>query len=70
MEKKTIIPAFGPLAGMRVLCCGSLLAMPYAGTLLADFGAEVMHIERPGTGDTLRGMGPFAEANGKTVSAA
>jgi len=65
-----IIPDYGPLAGMRVLDAGSLLAMPFAGTLLADFGAEVIHIERPGTGDTLRAMGPFAEFNGKKVSAA
>jgi len=42
--------------------------MPYCGTLLADFGAEVIHIERPGVGDTMRGLAPFATVDGKTVS--
>ena len=44
--------------------------MPFAATMLADFGAEVIHIERPGVGDTLRMLGPFAEVNGKKVSTA
>ena len=49
-ERKQIIPQYGPFAGMRVIDSGSLIAMPYAATLLADFGAEVIHIERPGVG--------------------
>ena len=68
-EKKSLIPEFGPFAGLRVLCAGSLIAMPFAATMLADFGAEVINIERPGAPDTLRGLGPFAEVNGKSVSA-
>ena len=52
-ERKFIIPEYGPFAGMRVVCSGSLVAMPFAATMLADFGAEVIQIERPGVGDTL-----------------
>lgn len=66
-ERKTIIPEYGPFSGMRVVCSGSLIAMPFCATMLADFGAEVIHIERPGVGDTLRLLGPFAEINGKKV---
>lgn len=58
-ERKQIIPQYGPFAGMRVIDSGSLIAMPYAATLLADFGAEVIHIERPGVGDTLRVLAPL-----------
>ena len=43
-----------PLAGIRVLELGNYIAAPTAGRLLADFGAEVIKIERPGTGDELR----------------
>nr|WP_124079754.1 CoA transferase [Pigmentiphaga humi] len=42
------------LAGMKVLELGSLIAGPYAGSLLAQFGAEVIKIEPPGSGDPLR----------------
>ena len=42
MEKRNfIIPEFGPLAGLRVIGAGSLIAMPFAATMMADFGAEV-----------------------------
>lgn len=63
-DRKFIIPEYGPFAGMRVVCSGSLVAMPFAATMLADFGAEVIQIERPGVGDTLRMLAPFAEVNG------
>ncbi|QYN39182.1 CoA transferase [Pseudonocardia sp. DSM 110487] len=43
-----------PLRGVRVLELGNYIAAPTAGRLLADFGAEVIKIERPGTGDELR----------------
>jgi formyl-CoA transferase len=49
----------GPLGGMRVIDIGTMVAGPVAGTLLADFGAEVIKIEQPGHGDTLRHIGPF-----------
>jgi len=44
----------GPLSGFRVLELGNFIAAPTAGRLLADFGAEVIKIERPDTGDELR----------------
>ena len=44
----------GPLAGIRVLEMGQLIAGPFAGCLLAYFGAEVVKIEPPRTGDPLR----------------
>jgi len=44
----------GPLAGVRVLELGSLIAGPFCGKTLADFGAEVVKVEPPGDGDPLR----------------
>lgn len=44
-----------PLTGIRVLDIGTLLAGPVAATFLGDFGAEVIKVEQPGRGDTLRG---------------
>lgn len=44
----------GPLDGVRVLELGNYIAAPTAGRLLADFGAEVIKVERPETGDELR----------------
>jgi crotonobetainyl-CoA:carnitine CoA-transferase CaiB-like acyl-CoA transferase len=67
-DRKYLIPEFGPFAGMRVVESGSLIAMPFAASMLANFGAEVIHIERPGVGDTLRALAPFAKVDGKTVS--
>ena len=43
-----------PLAGVRVLELGNYIAAPTAGRILGDFGAEVIKVERPGTGDELR----------------
>jgi crotonobetainyl-CoA:carnitine CoA-transferase CaiB-like acyl-CoA transferase len=43
-----------PLEGVRVIELGSLIAGPYAGSLLAQFGAEVIKVETPGEGDQLR----------------
>jgi formyl-CoA transferase len=44
----------GPLAGLKVLELGQLIAGPFAAKTLADFGAEVVKIEPPGAGDPLR----------------
>lgn len=44
----------GPLAGIRVLELGNLIAAPTAGRLFAEFGADVVKVERPVTGDELR----------------
>ena len=47
-------PAVSPLAGVRVLELGSLIAGPFCAKTLGDFGAEVIKIEPPGEGDPLR----------------
>ncbi len=52
-----VVPAFGPLEGIRVVGTGQLVAQPYIGTKLAEFGAEVIHVERPG-GDVFRFTAP------------
>src|ERR1700749_2695392 len=46
-----------PLTGLRAIEFGQLLAGPYTGTLLGDFGADVIKIEAPGTGDAMRDWG-------------
>jgi len=51
------------LEGVRVLELGNYMAGPYAGTLLADMGADVVKIEAPGNGDYSRGLGPFARGS-------
>ena len=53
-----VMPRFGPLEGIRAVGTGVLIAQPYIGTKLAEFGAEVIHVERPG-GDTFRFTAPL-----------
>lgn len=48
----------GPLAGVRVLELGRLIAAPFCGQILGDLGADVIKIERVGGGDDIRGYGP------------
>lgn len=48
-----------PLDGIRILDAASLLAAPTSATLLAEYGAEVIKVEQPGTGDTMRRYPPF-----------
>ncbi|GAA4204135.1 CaiB/BaiF CoA transferase family protein [Microbispora amethystogenes] len=52
----------GPLAGTRVVTFAAIYQGPYATTLLADLGADVITVERPGTGDTARAQGGMFEA--------
>ena len=47
-----------PLAGLRVVEAGIALAGPFCGSLLADFGAQVVKVERPDGGDPARLLGP------------
>lgn len=60
-------PRQGPLAHLRVLDLGRIMAAPWATQMLADMGAEVIKIERPGAGDDTRSWGPpfLADAQGE-----
>jgi crotonobetainyl-CoA:carnitine CoA-transferase CaiB-like acyl-CoA transferase len=55
-----------PLTGLRVLEFGQLLAGPYVGTLLGDFGADVVKVEVPPTGDPMRDWGRLRH-NGRSL---
>ncbi len=55
-------PPVGPLAGIRILDAASLLAAPTTASFLSEFGAEVVKVEQPGTGDTMRRYPPFRDA--------
>ncbi len=58
-----------PLEGIRVLSVEQFITGPYCTQLLADFGAEIIKIERPGSGDPRRTMGPYIQTDdGATVS--
>ncbi|WP_164219592.1 CoA transferase [Virgibacillus sp. YIM 98842] len=50
---------FGPLTGIKIIDTSTMIAAPFGATLLADFGAEVIKVELPNKGDTLRTVGPW-----------
>lgn len=52
-----------PLTGIRVITTGQILAAPFCSTLFAEFGAEVIKVEQPGTGESNRGSVSFAQDN-------
>ena len=57
-----------PLAGIRVVELSHIVAGPFTGAILADFGAEVIKIEPPGKGDRAREVAPFVERGNARVS--
>ena len=57
----------GALDGVRVLELGTFLAGPFAATLMAEFGADVVKVELPGTGDPARRYGQASKAGDSLV---
>lgn len=51
----------GPLVGLRILDMSTVVAGPFAATLLADLGADVIKVELPGRGDPLRELAPHKD---------
>lgn len=49
----------GPLTGIRVLDISTMIAAPFSAALLGDMGAEIIKVELPGAGDTLRHVAPM-----------
>ena len=62
---------FGTLQGVRIISSGTLIAQPFAATMAAEMGAEVIQVERPGAGDAVwRNLEfPIQGDNGATVAA-
>jgi crotonobetainyl-CoA:carnitine CoA-transferase CaiB-like acyl-CoA transferase len=57
-QEPSTSPRTGPLSHVRVLDLSRILAAPWAGQILADLGAEVIKVEKPGAGDDTRAWGP------------
>jgi len=56
-DSASLPPATGPLAGLIVIEMGTLIAGPFCGQILGDFGAEVIKVEDPKVGDPMRQWG-------------
>ncbi|HWA65538.1 MAG TPA: CoA transferase [Mycobacteriales bacterium] len=64
MGRRALVTTGGPLSGTTVLELGSLIAGPFAGQLLGDYGADVIKIEPLGDGDPMRRWGVLHEGDG------
>lgn len=72
IEKKAapyFMPSYGPLSGMRVLMSATIVAAPFASTLLGEMGAEVIQLELPKIGDPFRKQFPPITHEDREVSA-
>lgn len=65
MSKLNSQDRFGPLAGLKILDAGNMIAGPLAATQMADFGADVIKVELPQLGDSMRHWSPIK--NGKSL---
>ena len=53
--------AAGPLKGLRIVDISTVVAGPFAAGLLGDYGAEIVKVEMPGVGDSLRARAPHKD---------
>jgi len=65
MAEQSMGSPAGPLTGIRVIEVGHFIAAPFAARLLADYGAEVVKVELPGSGDPIRSLGEHV--NGQSL---
>ena len=63
-RQERVPEAHGPLHGLRVIEAATLAAGPMCGTALAEYGAEVIKVEQPGSGDPMRTWGNRREGIG------
>jgi formyl-CoA transferase len=63
VEKPKPVGGQGPLQGVKVVEFAQVIAGPLAGTLMADLGADVIHVEAPSVGDNARHMGPAKDGH-------